>query len=88
MFNQLPFPPGDKRYISRAIYYQPKSDKDSIKLIFPINISDVSIKYYLKYNICRHLLIFVEHRAKIAPGYTIIAPTMKSIVLIVKFAKK
>ncbi|XP_063684663.1 uncharacterized protein LOC134818889 isoform X2 [Bolinopsis microptera] len=49
VFNQLPFPPGDKRYISRAIYYQPKSDKDSIKLIFPINISDYPNLSYLTY---------------------------------------
>ncbi|KAL5269357.1 hypothetical protein ACHWQZ_G002997 [Mnemiopsis leidyi] len=49
VFNQLPFPPGDKRYISRAIYYQPKSDKDSIKLVFPINIPDYPNLSYLTY---------------------------------------
>lgn len=49
MFNELPFPPGNKKYISRAIYYQPKSDRDFIKLIFPINIPNYPNLSYLTY---------------------------------------
>ena len=37
-FNVLPFPYKDKRYICRRIYYIPKSDDDTLKIVFPINI--------------------------------------------------